>query len=135
MPTVTINWMAVVVATAAAMIIGAVWYSKLLFGKIWQKKVNLSDKDMREGALPAYLGMLVLALLTAFVLAHFVSYAQATTVWEGMVTGFWVWLGFVLPVLAGKVLFERRGKKLFLISAGNQLLALLVMGAILAAWA
>ena len=134
MPTVIINWVAVVVAAAANMVIGAVWYSKLLFGPYWQKKVNLSDKDMRKNMTTAMIGAAILALIMSFILAHFVSYAQDTTVWEGASTGFWVWLGFVMPVLAAGVLYTRRGKKLFLINAGNLLITVMVMAAILAAW-
>jgi len=135
MPTVIINWVAVVVAAAANMVIGGIWYSKLAFGPTWQKRIGLSDKDMKKNMSTAMVGAVILALIMSFILAHFVSYAQDTTVWQGASTGFWVWLGFVMPVLALSVVYTRRGKKLFLINAGNLLITLLVMGAILAAWA
>ena len=34
---VTSNWMGLVVAVIAAMAIGSVWYSKMLFGKQWME--------------------------------------------------------------------------------------------------
>ena len=135
MPTVIINWVAVVVAAAANMVIGAIWYSKLLFGPTWQKKVGISDKDMRKNMGPIMVGTAILALIMSFILAHFVSYAQDTSAWQGATTGFWVWLGFVLPVLGLSVIYTRRGKKLFLINAGSLLITLVLMSAILAAWA
>lgn len=134
MPTVIINWVAVVVAAAANMVIGAVWYSKLLFGPFWQKRVNLSDKDIRKNMNTGMVAAAVLALIMSFILAHFVSYAQDTTVWEGASTGFWVWLGFIMPVLGMSVVYIRRGKKLFLVNAGGLLITVVVMAAILAAW-
>ena len=132
---VVINGKAVVVAGLAAAIIGAVWYSKIFLGSVWQKAVRLKDKDMKKGSTKSMIGGIVLNLLAAYVLAHFVAYAQATTWWDGATTGFWVWLGFVFTVLLTNTIFAQRGKKLFLINAGYQLVALLVMGAILGAWA
>lgn len=135
MPTVIINWVAVVVAAVANIVIGMIWYSPVLFGPTWQKKVGLKDVDMRKRRGPAMVGMILLALLMSYILAHVVSYAQSNTVWQGAETGLWIWLGFVLPVMLMSVIFTGRGKKLFAINAGNMLLTLIVMGAILAAWA
>ena len=36
------NWLAVVVATVAFFVVGAIWYTAL-FGKIWQREVGLSE--------------------------------------------------------------------------------------------
>lgn len=134
MPTVIINWSAVLVAALANVVIGTLWYSKLLFGKPWQKAVKLSDKQMRQGAMPAMVGAALLALLTSFILAHFISYAQATTALDGAITGFWVWLGFVLTIQLTGALFIRRGYTVTWITLGNLLITFLVMGAILGGW-
>lgn len=49
-------------------------------------------------------------------------------------TGFWIWLGFVVPVMAGDTLFAKKPMGLLWIGAGYYLVQLLVMGAILAVW-
>lgn len=35
MPEVTVNYVAILVAVIASMILGYLWYSKMLFGKAW----------------------------------------------------------------------------------------------------
>jgi len=134
MPQVNVSLVHVLVAAIAAMIIGSLWYSKILFGKEWQALVGLKDSDMKAGASKAMVTAAVAALITAYVLAHIVVYANAKTWMDGAVTGFWIWLGFVATMLVSGAAFEDRPMKLTLINAGNQLVALVVMGAILAGW-
>lgn len=70
----------------------------------------------------------------AYVLAHIVDYANATTIMAGMQTGFWIWFGFVATTSAGTNLWEGKGWDLWLINNGNYLLTLMAMGAILAVY-
>lgn len=131
---VDINYMAVVVGFIAAMVIGSVWYAKPVFGKKWMQLMNFSDADMKNGAGRAMTIMAVLALLMSYVLAHIVTYAQATTFFEGVQSGFWVWLGFVFTAILGNGVFEQRKPATMFIYLGNSLLTLLVVGGILAVW-
>ena len=52
----------------------------------------------------------------------------------GLQGGFWNWLGFVMPVTLGIVLWEGKSWKLFGINAGYYLVSLPIMGVILAMW-
>jgi len=74
------------------------------------------------------------ALLQSWILVHFVQYAGSTTVKEGAITGFWLWLAFVAVVMAGAYVFEGRPFKLWKINAGYFLVVLVANGALLAAW-
>jgi Protein of unknown function (DUF1761) len=65
---------------------------------------------------------------------HFIEYAGSTTVGEGALTGFWLWLGFVGVVMAGAYVFEGRSWNLLRINAFYYLVVLLINGALLAAW-
>jgi len=137
MPTAIINYLAVLVAAIISMVIGGFWYSPLMFGKKWMELMNISPKDtidMKKRATPSYIINFVAALLMAFVLAHFVDYAQAATFIEGLQAGFWVWLGFVATISLGSVLWENKPVTLYAINAGYQLVNLLIMGVILALW-
>ena len=139
MPQVDINYLAVLVATVAAMVIGAIWYAPKVLGNLWMKELGMGatpeDREkMRKGAAKAYAGMFIAALVTSYVLAHFVDYTNATTALNGAVTALWLWLGFVATVIFGQVLFEKRSLTLFAIGAGYQLVNLVVMGIILAVW-
>ena len=137
MPTAIINYLAVLVAAIVSMVIGGFWYSPLLFGKQWTELMNLAPRDvldMKKRANASYAINFLALLLMAFVLAHFVDYAQATTFIEGVQVGFWVWLGFIATISLGSVLWESRPIILYLINAGYQLVNLVIMGVILALW-
>jgi len=126
-----INYLAVLVAAIASMVIGSIWYAPPVFGKIW---MQLSNHKKGGSAAAAMLGMFITSLVMAYVLAHFIGYLNAATLWEGAQAGLWIWLGFVATFGLSQVFFERRPFKLFLLNTVNQLITLAVMGMILACW-
>ncbi len=137
MPIVQINYWAVLLAAILAQVIGALWYSPLLFGKMWQKLMDFYPKEievMKKKATRGYVLSFIAALVMAYVLAHFVDYAGATTFIGGFQAGFWAWLGFVATVALGGWLWEGKPFQLYLINAGHYLITLLVMGVVLAVW-
>ena len=46
MPTVDINYLAVLIAALASYVLGALWYSPVLFGKLWMKLSKIDPKNM-----------------------------------------------------------------------------------------
>jgi uncharacterized protein DUF1761 len=135
MQPVDINLWAVLAAAGASFVIGTLWYSPVLFVKPWLRAMGKTTSNFK----PSYsIGIVVVpilgALLVAYVLANIIQYAEADTLRTGALTGFWVWLGFMAPVVAVTNFFEQRSPKLTLITAGNRLVELIVMGAILATW-
>ena len=132
MPSVDINWWAVVAASLINMAVGGLWYSKGLFGKEWAKLTGRKLDDMNG---PKQYGFLAIcALLQTFVLVHFVRYAGSTTFWKGLVTGFWLWLGFMAVIIAARVVVEKKSWAEWKIYAGYYLVIMLVNGGLLAAW-
>jgi hypothetical protein len=53
---------------------------------------------------------------------------------KGALAGFWVWLGFMATLLVSLWGYENRSLKLIAINLGNNLIALVLMGALLAVW-
>lgn len=137
-PSVDINSGAVFVSTVVAFVIGALWYSPLLFRKAWIRLSGIKPGDMqkskKKGMGKLYLGAFIALLVMAYVLAHFVRYVAASSASDGMQLGFWLWLGFVAPVQFGVVLWQSKPFKLFLIDTCNYLVILEVMASILAVW-
>jgi hypothetical protein len=138
---VPINYLAVLVAAVAAMIIGSVWYAQFALGKKWMALVGMTPEKAKKGAVPALVGMFVAALLTAYILAHFMEIAIAspyftdtTPLMQGLSTAFWAWLGLVVTTLISGPLFAKTSWHLFFINIGNQFVTLLAMGAILGYW-
>ncbi len=137
-PTVEVNVWAVLVSAIVVWILGSLWYSPILFGKMWMKLSGFKESDMRKakkkGMIKEYIIMLVGSFITAYVLAHFVSYTNSTTILDGGVLGAWLWIGFIAPIALGMVLWEGKPVKLYLINTGYYLVSLVIMGAILASW-
>jgi hypothetical protein len=133
-----INYPAVFVSALAYWLLGAVWYSPLPFARPflalsrWTPEQIAAMQAAGEGKQIAV--ALVTSLLLAYVLAHFVRFTGAETVRSGLLTGFWVWLGFVATTNLETVLFEGRPLGLYLINDGYHLVGLLGMGATLAVW-
>ncbi len=135
---ISINYWAVLTAGVASFVLGMIWYAPGVFGNAWMRLGKFSKESMDEarkkGMAWRFLTMFLGSLLIAYILAHFVQYTSSMTFAMGMTTGFWVWLGFVVPVLIGSVLWENKPFTYYLINAAFHLVSLLVMGGILAVW-
>ena len=126
-----VNWVAVIVAAIAQVVIGTVWYLPQLFGRQWAaatgREINASPNPM------LYVTAIVGSLISAYVLALVINAVGATSITDGIVTGLIVAIGFQLSSQAVGGAFEGRSWTLFGINAGNSLVSFAIMGAILAA--
>ncbi len=127
MPQASVNLFAVVVAAAASMLLGGLWYSPILFGKTWMKLARITSA---KGAIRGYIMGFFSALIMSYVLAHFIDYTQATTISAGLATGFWLWLGFIATVSLGTILWESKPFMLYVLNNAYNLLALILMAVI-----
>jgi hypothetical protein len=129
------NYLALFVAAVAMMALGFVWYAKPVFGKAWMKLLGKKEEDMDKSGMPVvFLVMFVLTLVEVCVLSHVLDFAGAVSAVDGIRTGAWMWLGFVLPTMGSGYLFLKKSWKLFAIDAGYHLVGLALMGAILGVW-
>jgi hypothetical protein len=129
-----INWFAILAAVIIKQAIGAFWYSPAPFGPSWCKLAGVSETEMKAGLVKALIPDVIGSALMAFVLVHAVHYAGAHNWAQGAAVGFFNWLGFVAVATLGSVTFEKRPLQLYLINNGYLLLALLIMGTVLAVW-
>lgn len=134
MPVVAVNYVAVVAATFASMVLGTLWYSNVTFGKQWMELVGLTKKDVENGRTLPMLLMLVGALVASYTMAHFVSFTGAKTLADGARTGAWIGIGFVFTAALGESIFAHRPARLLAINGGFQVVNLMLIGAILAVW-
>jgi hypothetical protein len=138
LPSIAVNYWTVLIGGVVSMVLGALWYSPVLFGNQWMKLMGFSEKDLekakKKGMGKTYFANFVAALVTAWVLAWFIGIAGASTLGEGVIVGFWVWLGFNAAVLLGGVLWEGRPFNLYLINVSYWLLNFILVGGILGAW-
>ena len=139
MPDTTINLIPVVIAGVINMLLGTLWYSPYVMGKLWMKSMGKTEEEIKQGSSNASMGLIyvvntIASLLFAYVLAHIVKFASLTTFAEGANAGFWVWLGFVVTTVIPGYLYENRPKMLYFIFIIYQLISIVLMGGVLAIW-
>ena len=129
----TINWLAVAVAGISAFVLGGVWYSPALFGKVWMKENNLTIEDVKKGNKGKIFGWsFILSLIMAVNLAMFLNDPKINLemgIIYGLLTGIWIFCGIAIVAL-----FEHRTARYIFVNGGYMLVALILMGAIIGAW-
>jgi hypothetical protein len=133
-----VKYPAVIVATLIHFVLGGVWYSPLLFGNKFIQIMGWPQAKVEEIAGQSHVKELVIAFISSavliYILALFIQYTKATSIWTGVQTAFQLWLGFIVTTSLATVLFEQRALGLYLINAGYQLVGCVSAGAILALW-
>lgn len=129
-----INYLAVVAAALSTFLIGALWYSPLLFNNAWMKASGLTKEDVAGANMAKIFGLaFVFELIMAANLAAFLA-GPNTTMMRGAMTGAHVGVGWAALAIAILALFERRSWTYTLINGGYFAVSFIVMGAILGAW-
>ncbi len=127
----------IIIATIAQFILGALWYSPLMFGKIWMtvmEKGHVSKEELQKlqkEMMPFYGLQFVLTLWTTFHLARLATVVGGGISIYGLAV--WLWLGFLLPLDIGSVIWANTKKKFWVkqiaVMGGMQ-----IVGLLLAAW-
>jgi hypothetical protein len=125
-----VNWLAIIIAALANMVIGFLWYGTWAFGRSWMK---LSGHTMGEGFQPGplYLMTAVAAVVQAITMAWLIGQTGANSGAAGAIVGLYVGMGIVAAAMFAEVLFAGRHPRLFAIVAGYSVLALVVQGMII----
>ncbi|MEK7641781.1 MAG: DUF1761 domain-containing protein [Patescibacteria group bacterium] len=128
----------VIVASIAAFVIGAIWYSPLLFGKEWMTLIGSTDKDIAEakakGMAKSYIAQLIATVITFTVMAFAISEVGAYSARDGAFVGLIAWVGFVVPGAMSSMLWEKRSLKFVLITSICALVSWIIGGSIIGGW-
>jgi hypothetical protein len=135
---IDVNYLAILIAAILSMVAGFIYYHPAVLGKPWMKAAGYTPASLKtdQKKMGKYYGLsFVLALVTAYVLAHVMAMSQSyfgnPMIQTGLMTAFWSWLGFVMPVQATGEIFGNKNWTLFALNTGYQLVALLLMGLVL----
>lgn len=129
------NHVAMLVSAVMQWLLGAIWYSPVLFAKPWMAMVGIqkdaaNKKTMIAGMILSFVG----SLITSFILVHILAWAGASTAGRGAFVGFIAWAGFIAAPLVASYIYENRPFKLFAINTGYWLVCLIASGILLAVW-
>ena len=131
-----INYLAVLIATIVGFAFGAAYYMTL--SKQWLAAVGLTkEKIMADGGgspMPFVISFVALAVM-ALVLAGSVAHLGPgqVTLRNGVITGLFMWLGFVVTTIFVNNAYPRRKYSLSLIDSIHWLGVLVIQGAIIGA--
>ena len=128
-----INYWAILGAAAANMVLGFLWYGPL-FGKKWMELSGMTMdkmKSMKTTPAQGYVMAFIGALVMAYILVFFIGSANAITLQQRLMTGFWIWLGFFATKSLGSVTWEGKPLSLYFLNNAYDLLSILAMAAIL----
>lgn len=124
------NYLAIVIAAVAAFAFGAVYYGAL--GTPWMKAARIDPASVKMTAGP-FVTSFICELIMAWVLAGVIGHLGTgqVTLWNGVVSGFFIWAGFIATTIAVNQRYQGFGWDLTLIDAGHWLGVAVIMGAVI----
>lgn len=122
-----INFIGVIVAAVAGMIAGAVWYGA--WANPWMKAVGYTEPPKQEPKI--YIVALIAQFIIAITLAILFSHFSSVSLSQGVMSAFFLWLGFCLAPMAVNHRFQDKGWDLTMIDGGYWLVVFLLQGAII----
>lgn len=141
----TMNFLIMIAAAVCAWLFGALYYGTL--GRQWVAAQGSTMEEFkarqaaRTGKLAAQ-GPFILAFIAQLIMAYVlyglmkhVAHTAPLTVRNGLISGAFVWFAFILTTMAVNNAFTGRKTMLTAIDAGHWLGVMLIIGAILGAFA
>lgn len=135
-----LNFWAVLLAAAASFIFGGVWYGVL--SKQWMDAASLTEADVKGKGGPSpvpfvvtFIAQILMAWMLAGLLLHLERSGVPANVKNGIVSAFFIWLGFIATTLVVNHQFQMQKAALTLIDCGHWLGVMLIQGAVLGTFA
>lgn len=129
-----INHMAVFTAAIANLLLGAIWYSPLLFYNSWKKEDGFTDEQLKKISPAKVYGIsFLLSVAISYNMAFFLGDDKADMYW-GIIAGFLTGFGFAAMIFTVIALFEMRSWKYIFINGGYITLYFTIIGFIIGSW-
>ena len=133
-----LNWLAVIVAAIAYFAIGAIWYARPVFGKIWGDAGGFELPERGEGPGAAiFVTPLIGSVLSAIALAMIADATGTDTFAESIALGVVVAIGFAVSISLVTAQFESQKPRPMVwgaVNAGYHVVGTLVAAIIIANW-
>jgi hypothetical protein len=133
-----INYLAVLAAVVASMVIGFVYYHPAVLGRLWMRLVGQTDESVQGGSPLVYPVVIVASFVTAWALAGATFLAhefyQGGFLVSALVTGWILWLAFTAARMLVHDVFDTRSLKITALSALNEFLIITAMALIIGLW-
>ena len=129
------GYLGIIIAAIAQVIIGSLWYGPF-FGDTWMKlsgikKPKVITSEIKRKMIGSYIWMFIGAIVMSYVLKIVILQFPFASVAGVSITALIVWLGFIVPVQAGTVLWEGKPFKLYILNITYYLVTMVVSALIL----
>lgn len=129
-----INHWAVIVSAVSNLVLGALWYSPLLFFESWKKENNITDEDLKKvNPAKTYSLTFIFSLIISYNMAFFLGDKETDAIWgttAGLLTGFG-FAGLIFTIIG---LFEMRSFRYIAINSGFIIAYFTLIGFIIGIW-
>lgn len=132
-----VHFLPVVVSAVVVFVLGWLWYSPALFGKLWMQAHGHTGEKLKEMQATAgrkYAVSFVCSMIMAVAMSILIGRTGVMMLEGGIKLGLLVGVGFAVPLGLTAHMFSEKRPSAYLIDAGYQIVYLMVMGAILAVW-
>jgi hypothetical protein len=129
------------ISTLISMVLGFLWYSEKMFGKLWGQVVGMRPSSemspeendaFKKGMMPVYALNTFLTFIMFFGLSFFGVFLGPLNLLGAVIFGGLLWLAFVMPIFGISALWSGKPKnlawKMFLVPAGYQLVCFIIAG-------
>ncbi len=135
-----ISYTLIILAAVVQFVLGALWYSPILFGNTWMKIMGAEKftkeeiAAMQKEMVPFYVLQFVLGVITVFVLATQLAFNDLVGA-PAYFYALFIWLGYIMPIQVGSVIWANTEKRFWLkqilIMISYQLVAIMLATLIL----
>ena len=130
----SLNWLAVLTATVLYFVLGALWYSPVLFAKKWMELRNIKEEDI-DGPNPIiFLYSFILQLMGVISLALFIAAMGIDSAMNGAIIGFGAGAGILFTLAGTTGIFTELKMQLHFLDSGYHVVGLTLAGTILGFW-
>lgn len=129
-----VNWLAVIAATLSGFVLGGLWYSQLVFGKVWMKVAEMTDEKVKSANMVKTYGIAFIFMLIAAVNLGFFLASPEIHAAEGALYGFLTGFGWMFMGIGVIALFEQKSWSYIFINGFYWVVTMTVMGVIIGAW-
>jgi hypothetical protein len=134
------NWLPVILAACAAWVFGAIYYG--LLGNVWlaaqglTKDKLMQEREKRSTLVNAYpfVASLIAEIIIAWVLSGMLMHMGMFSIRAGIISGAFVWFGFVLTTIVVNNAYTFRSWRLTAIDAVHWLGVFVIIGAVVGSW-
>lgn len=128
---IQIDFFTIFIGTCLGLVIYSLWFSPWLFGTLWENATSkVHPRKKKKWA--TYIGMFFLQWILAYCLAVLEVYIHATTFWDGILLGIFIWTSFFLIPQVASFLWKKQPFRVILIELGYWLAVLVTISGMIA---